>query len=140
MNPDIKERWVNRLLGPNTNQTGGALGRVREFGESPAGNCCLGVLCEIAVEDGVIEKHVAPSGLVLYGTPEEFSEESAESMFLPPSVYRWAGLNKDNPTVEIPDENDVCCGEHTILTTLSELNDDYKYSFAEIAALIEDQL
>lgn len=57
MNEDVKVEWVAKLRDPNTKQARGVLTRVNSKGEV-LGNCCLGVLCEIAVEHGVIEPGV----------------------------------------------------------------------------------
>lgn len=72
--------------------------------------CCLGVLCEIAVSDGVI----SPAGL----DGECYSYAAFES-FLPIKVSEWAGVNNASMCVL--------------------WNDKHNKTFAEIADLIESE-
>jgi hypothetical protein len=122
---DIKAEWIKRLRSGVIQQVRGRLG-------TPDGKrCCLGVLCDIAVEQKVIEEPTASviaegyigSGLV-YGH---------DAQTLPISVMRWAGLEDANPSAPIPDAN----GDEW--TTLAELNDT-GMSFADIADIIEREL
>ena len=48
------------------------------------GYCCLGVLCEVAIDNGVKVKVSEGGGTTLYGGQEEK---------LPESVQEWAGLH-----------------------------------------------
>lgn len=52
MKKEIADKWVAALRSGNYKQTTGMLNRNNES------FCCLGVLCEIAIKDGVeLEKH-----------------------------------------------------------------------------------
>ena len=95
MNIDIKAIWVAALRSDRFNQGKGCL---KEWdGASKPENqsfrhCCLGVLCELAVEAGVIE-------------PSEFDPRAGTHSFnhnvsiLPEAVWIWAELPDGNPTV-----------------------------------------
>lgn len=122
MDSEIKEKWVAALRGGEFEQGQGALS---EYGNY----CCLGVLCELAVKDGVIEKcdgiNVAK---VFY---------DSEVAVLPGRVVTWAGLGDENPCVDVSE------GRVTCQVALAELNDGMygpAWSFAQIADVIEAQL
>lgn len=81
MDQEIKARWVERLRSGEIPQGHKALGAIS--GE----RCCLGVLCDIAVEDGIIEAPVSVAGYpytILY---------AGYSGLPAPVVYRWSGLD-----------------------------------------------
>jgi hypothetical protein len=53
---EVADRWVAELRSGKYKQTTGYLNVVRsENEEVPVGFCCLGVLCEIAVSDGIVD-------------------------------------------------------------------------------------
>lgn len=131
MNKKVKEKWLDRLRNGGLKQATSALKETYDDGTS--GYCCLGVLCEIAVEEGIIK---APR-------PEWGRNEDPDShygnwtygrnsdSFLPPTVRDWAGLSENNPAVNVNDD--------FISTTLATLNDSGS-SFEEIAGYIEASL
>jgi hypothetical protein len=121
MNPDIKVRWVEALRSNNYKQAKGYL-------KTEDGFCCLGVLCDIAVQDGVIAAPIKLEGQ--YGEPDHYGYGSGKTGELPEEVADWAGLDSYNSLVR----------EGESLTSLVELNDDYGYEFKQIAQLIEEQL
>lgn len=49
----------------------------------PTGECCLGVLCEVAIEHGVVVQVTEKDGIKSYG---------GHTADLPQQVKRWAGL------------------------------------------------
>ena len=90
MNQEIKERWAAALESGEYQQGRGAL--VRKSATGNLSYCCLGVLCELAVADGVIEP------AVFFSDREEFGGavpgEYAGSQGLPPRVVmEWAGAS-----------------------------------------------
>jgi len=124
VNPKIKARWITRLRSGEVPQTSGGL-------RDAHGQCCLGVLCELAVEDKVIPaSEVGDLGFHVYGEGED-----QQGGILPNAVVDWAGLPEQDPSVDMDadDEEDV------IERSLSDLNDT-GWTFAEIADLIEEQL
>lgn len=144
MNPDVKAKWVAKLREEGLPQTRGALHQVEPYTPDPTdedryfekprptGMCCLGVLCVIAEQEGVVERRgVDEEGRVFYPAPwrnyqgqEEIENEVA---VLPPAVREWAGLDQPNPDVQ------------SAGTSLAALNDNGR-SFRELADIIEKDL
>jgi hypothetical protein len=79
--------------------------------------CCLGVLCNLAVEEGIIEKHWRGG----YGSNNDIH-------YLPQKVQNWAGLQTIAGGF----------GKHPITDSLANLNDEGS-SFKEIADVIESK-
>lgn len=140
MNPEVKELWCTALESGDYPQTEGFL-RVTENhdeeDDAPVpGYCCLGVLCELAVQAGVIPPGAEELGeggrltRVTYGKPRGDQSDYR----LPAAVVRWAGLghvpNSKSPA--IPDRN----GD---MNALANMNDS-DYKFPEIARLIREAL
>lgn len=128
MNPDIKAKWVEALRSGRYPQSQGSLNRQVAFNEIPAGFCCLGVLCEIGVQDGVIARQDGVAfggGHAMYRLIEDGEKDSdhywADTM-PSPGISAWAGL-------DVSAESD-----------LAEMNDGGDLPFAEIAAFIEERL
>jgi hypothetical protein len=101
MNPDIKTQWTTALRSGDYKQGEAWLTQVKP-GE-PDKDCCLGVLCKLAVAAGIISSRVTPGGIVAYG-PEDGDDEG-ETMILPPAVRDWAGLDSRNPEYTEGDDN-----------------------------------
>lgn len=125
MNPEKKTRWVERLRSGTRKQGTGVLHR-RLAGEDFY--CCLGVLCELAIEDGIdLRVSPEPTGDENPRGALVISYDGYED-FLPPKVVEWAGLRGGNPlTTQRMEDTRL---------TLSYLNDNGK-SFREIADIIE---
>lgn len=123
MNPRVKALWLERLRSGQYQQ-----GRVN-LRNADDEFCCLGILCEIAVEEGVIPApSLSPedSPVYRYGNrgritslPDEVSEWSG--------VARWGGLFN---TVRINSYS---------YDNLAHMNDD-GIPFAKIADVIEKEL
>jgi hypothetical protein len=109
MKNGIKQKWVAALRSGDYGQGHGALRNGERF-------CCLGVLCELAVQDGVIPEPA------LHGLTSAYCGESST---LPERVRSWAGLERRNPYV--------------FDDSLAHLNDG-GLVFSEIADLIEAHL
>jgi hypothetical protein len=131
MNPDIKARWVAWLRANVDKQGRGRL-------QGPDGFCCLGGLCELAVEDGVIlsrESEDEP-GAIEYGD----EVNGWDSSVLPLTVICWAEIE------------DAACGDLIVIlrvpsgdgfateTNLTNLNDGLNWDFNQIADIIDEQL
>jgi len=116
MNPIIKEQWLHALRSDKFKQG-------RDYLHKDGKHCCLGVLCELAVDAGVIDSFKAEGRPTIYGGYDEAT--------LPQEVQDWAGLTEDIPvvSVEIDDEE-----QH-----LASLNDN-GWTFKEIADVIEKEL
>lgn len=118
MNPVIKEKWLTALRSGDYTQGKGCL---KQGSCGTLAYCCLGVLAEIAVDEGVARWDdntlVGPDG-------------RASAGYLIPAVMDWASVDSRDPVVK----NEVNRG-----MPLSSLNDSGK-TFSEIADLIEAQL
>ncbi len=130
MKKGIKVIWLKRLRSGEVPQGTGCLGT------DDGKRCCLGLLCDIAVEEGVI--------------PQPKLEQSAqrpnsnrlkydtEAVVLPIKVQKWAKLKNFSPQFleHIPIKDGIHKGTPT--NTLVSLN-DCGYTFEEIADVIENQ-
>lgn len=117
MDATIKALWLEKLRSGEYEQ---GKGRLVDVTEATPKYCCLGVLCEVAREQGI----VAFTGY------RYTSEGYEDSYLLPYKVQVWAGLDEGNPTVI----------NHGDDSNLAELNDGCGFSFKEIADVIEAQL
>jgi hypothetical protein len=116
MNPEMKTKWTSALRSGDYPQTRGRLTRTDSAGNS-VGHCCLGVLCEILVDEGEMSTELDAFRHRLYRTPE-----SVMSSSLSISVLNGLGMT--------PDEE----------TQLIELNDSDCASFDKIADWIDENL
>ena len=137
MKEEVAKVWIETLRSDRFKQSTDALHNVKEQvitttinaeGETvdtrtiPAGHCCLGVLCELAIEAGVkVERTLIGDD----GYEELYDNEAGA---LPASVMDWAGMNTEDGDFETKD----MCDE-----SLAALNDAGK-TFAEIADIIEE--
>jgi len=120
MNKEIADKWCERLRSGKFKQGRGSLKR---FGKNDGiiTYCCLGVLADMAVEEGVIEEPNLKDNLYFY-------DNNVYAVLLPPVVQNWAGLK-------------TCEGKISSLNTsvgasLAYFNDK-GISFNDIAVLIE---
>lgn len=117
MNAKIKALWIERLRS-------GEYRQIRQFlSDTSNGRCCLGVLCDLAVEAGIARRE-GGALRVLYAAVAD-GEDSAMGI-LPTAVGRWAGLTSRDPDIGP--------------ASATELNDSKGMSFAEIADEIERYL
>lgn len=112
----IKAEWVTELRNPARTQ---GTGLMRD-GEGR--QCCLGVLCDIAVNHGVI----SPPSL---GTDILYYRYDGCGFFLSYKVTEWAGMTY-NPSVPYNGHQE----------SLTFLNDVKRLTFPQIADLIEEHL
>lgn len=130
MNPEVKKLWLEALRSGEYKQGGGWL-------HNTVGGdryCCLGVLCALAM------KHEAPGvTCIADGAQVRYGEKGAKmSAHYPPDVVMlWAGLEHDKTN-----DPRVCAilPKGSTEIQLSFLNDDYNFTFEQIADLIEAQL
>ena len=114
MKEEVKNLWIEALRSGEYSQTQSTL-------SDEDGFCCLGVLCEVAIKNGVqIE--------VKEGDPETGSSRSydGEQELLPKSVRNWAEM--EGNTGDLP--------ERSTCLSLVEMNDDCNKSFKQIAVTI----
>lgn len=128
MNQEVKAQWVAALRGGEYEQGRDRLVSIKADGSKAY--CCLGVLCDLAVEAGVqvtvAEREWRHSDGVVAAI------EYDDQRFSPPSaVLMWAGVGSPIEGFLVPWGDDR--------TDVANLNDDGQ-SFATIADLIEGQL
>lgn len=141
-NTEVIQKWVTALESGDYQQTKGKLHREESNGINKPGYCCLGVLCEIAVQEGIVSVIETRDGYDFYGADGRTGHEDD----LPIEVQTWAGLNDPSPEVEYemtPDEfdsADMSEGFDSPVRTdsLAELNDEFEYDFKRIAGIIRD--
>lgn len=128
MRTDVKRTWLDALRSGRYRQGEGKLTRHAAIPESDdAHHCCLGVLCALAVDAGIVRAaHLG--GLTVYGVAQAQN-------FLPHEVVAWAGLPSTNPVVIVDGPDDAT----QLTTSLADLNDE-GWSFDGIADVIEVQL
>lgn len=129
MNPEVKEKWLSALRSGEFTQGKNLLHKFNpEMQEETY--CCLGVLCAIAVQDGVIE---APLKRGIAGDGEvPYYVYASSTAFLPTQVQIWAGLDSDNGEFYNEDLNSLSHKD-----SLIRLNDD-GVPFDRIANVIEE--
>jgi hypothetical protein len=114
MDQKIKALWIDALRSGNYKQGETYLNADGKF-------CCLGVLCEIAIEQGVeVTKDVVTEDLTRYG---------GHYAGLPNEVRDWSGVSSLG---DLPER----VGYHDSLASLN----DNGYSFKKIANIIEEKL
>lgn len=129
MNLEIKVLWIHALLSGEYRQGQGTL---KQEADGVALHCCLGVLCEIAEQAGVVY-----SEPLLFGDEDspriQFvateNPEDRQSGVLPDAVQEWAGL--DSPAGVF-----YLTGALNERESLANLNDD-GLPFREIVRVIE---
>ena len=133
MSEPVKARWLAALRGGKYRQT------QRFLNVTDSGHCCLGVLCDLAVADGigawvrVLEKH-AESDVLGW---KENTQTFAEFRTLPRVVGALAGLSDEVGSLFLHgvQEHDGHPGDYESVA-LTGLNDD-GLTFSQIADLIE---
>lgn len=111
MNREIRDKWTAALRSGTYRQGESKLrSSDDEF-------CCLGVLCELAVEEGVIPQPELDGDRYVY--------DGGAHSYLPKSVMVWAGLDSDNARYSNA-PNDLLA-----------LDNDRGVAFPQIAAIIE---
>jgi len=123
LNPEVKEKWVAALRSGEYSQGEGVLKDVPE-GDSTPKYCCLGVLCEIAVQEGVIKK---------VPLMNHNAGKSRVGVYLPRKVAKWAGLK------DISDGRKMGDVDGTEQGRLATMNDTGN-TFGAIADTIEEDL
>lgn len=146
MNQEIKAEWLRRLRDGRP-QTQGVLNRLAELEEFPSSNevivrpvgqCCLGVLCEIAEEAGIVQSRADDQGggdwVVRYSHDlNSFSFGSTTT--LPEEVVEWAGLDSVAPEVNMSLVGQPG-SDFDFQSSLDALNDS-GVTFPQIADVIE---
>lgn len=133
VNREIVAQWVDALRSGNYRQSKGRLNRLIEGRrdnpldqDQKVGMCCLGVLCHLAAEAGVVRAE--RSG--------ELMRYDEETHVLPARVMQWAGFVTNNPFVDYP-RGATYEVDGPLSEPLTILNDETGLTFSEIADAIE---
>lgn len=132
MNKDIKRRWIDALRSGDYYQTGGAL-------KDATGYCCLGVLCDLARKEGIVEWQISAFDnfsyrcLVINNGPDKNGLPYVEKLAstLPLAVRDWAGMTEGELSSPVGPR------QSGILPTLVFMNDAECSNFSDIADVIE---
>ncbi len=92
MNQDIKQAWVQALRS-------GKYTQAHERLHDGVGHCCLGVLCELAVDAGVIDPFRVIEDYRDNGEAVARYWYDDATTALPTTVRRWAGVDNDDPEI-----------------------------------------
>lgn len=141
MNQEIKRKWVAALRSQKYRQARHVL-RIEDAKSHECRHCALGVLVELAVQDGIAEWTQDDS----WGDSDErhysvkANDGSRAESVLPNGVVLWAGLRNANPS--LPDRQQMYGprADNTYWASVTALNDEGKLTFAEFADLIEANL
>lgn len=123
MDQEVKKKWVDALRSGRYEQG-------TEVLHTASGRfCCLGVLCDIAVQEGIIPEpeldEAASRNRYRYG-----DNISQGAQLPPPEVVKWAGWQNECPNVEDVEKGWI---------ELTVLNDDHGLTFTQIADIVEKQ-
>lgn len=143
MKPDIKSRWVSALRSGEYAQGRNYLRQI-DHQDVPQ-FCCLGVLCDLAKQDGIATWSAPPEDADTDSDEDVIYYCDGEAELPPAAVYAWAGLDADAP------HGTNQAGPFLLFADaprpVTELNDGIspigpgrQLSFDQIAQLIEDQL
>jgi hypothetical protein len=131
MNPVIRAEWLEALRSDEYQQGKGALTIVRDDGTEK--DCCLGVLCKLAVKAGVLGPEDMNEGSQdVMGEQATVRHYAREIAMLPAKVMTWAGLASSNPYLDAGKDSTG----YQIRQSAAVLNDSGR-SFTEIAFAIE---
>jgi hypothetical protein len=127
MNQEIKQEWVTALRSGDYKQGQTRLRRRADDDMYPNGYCCLGVLCELAVQHEVIPA-AELSETRDYYVYDKDGPDAGNGAYLPVRVREWAELGLSAPMVLLPG---------TSKADLADLNDS-GFTFSQIADVIEN--
>lgn len=127
MNPEIKEKWIAALRSGDYKQGKSYL--AKKGVDGVIRYCCLGVLCEIAVKEGIAQRFHENSSFIAYGISERYQDET----YLTKEIAAWAGIRYNGQL----HEGDV---EKSTPTNNLAVANDAELSFEHIAKMIEENL
>lgn len=138
MRGEVLDEVVKRLRSGEYKQGHSALRRLAKDG-GPDLFCCLGVMCEIAVEEGVLVRLDTDVPGTSYGYKVP-GQDATHTAYLPPAVIEWAGVVSDQEKEASLEEyhyeerGSFDVGSNDSLTAM---NDNGKHDFLAIADWME---
>lgn len=147
-NQTVMTKWVTALRSGQYEQTRGRLtGETHVDGR--IGYCCLGVLCDLAEQEGIVGKIEHPKGfrgLGYFKLGDDLTDETNVATHLPPpAVAEWAGFGdadhawsvaRETLPPEVRDGEDLADDKWI---GLAYLNDQSGWTFGQIADLVEKE-
>jgi hypothetical protein len=129
MSPEVKTKWLTALRSGEYEQ---GYGNLRRDHNNHKRFCPLGVLCDLAVKEGIttessVNEKTRNGDYII----TLYDYDNIESV-LPRSVRQWAALDFADPILKQPLLHRT--------GTITLLNDYYHCNFSEIADMIEEQL
>ena len=125
MKPEIKEMWIEALLSDDYQQ--GKHNLCQDNNDGSKSWCCLGVLTDLAIKNGVsidIERSLDDSNVYTF-------DNEAEG--LPRAVREWSGIDTGSAQYSPPSIDD----DDALTCSLAEENDD-GLTFEEIVEIIRE--
>lgn len=122
--------WIRELRSDRYAQSFNRLMYTRADTEGRTQACCLGIVCQVAIDNGLpMEKNTAGAGSTYY----RFGS-TARSGTLPPEMQQWLGVD------DVDFHNgSLLLGAEPLRPTAPNLNDMLGYTFMDIAEFIEDR-
>lgn len=141
-NFEAMAEWIEALRSGHFKQTRQILITIDRNTEEMS-YCCLGVLCEVAVQKKVTNRWRSSTNAISFGPslPEGGRDEAAaQCAVLPVDVMEWAGVRASTVLLSRVKQIDhgvrgECYNMNEIYAT--ELNDGVKMTFAQIADIAE---
>ena len=153
MKQAIMTRWVKALRSGKYKQTREQLREADKEDQPTNAFCCLGVLCDLFAKEHPsakwLDRKTAEDVLNLKTSGCAFSVAdkaapdgvSVSAGILPDPVMRWAGIKESNGDFTLTDnvrKRDLDDNQAArFADSLTNLNDDAGFNFAEIAAFVE---
>ena len=137
--------WAAALRSGEYEQGNSAL--VDELPDGTRAYCCLGVACELAVKEGILQPwgslKVRDGDHKIHGYPVATHEFSSENSVLPGEVAEWLGITRRGRTTRTykdsyrDDDDNLVESKDELPANLIYYNDEVKATFADIADIIE---
>lgn len=125
---------IDALRSGNFKQGTGSLEswEINEDGRVNPRNCCLGVACRVALQNGL------DLDVSIWSATPEITMFDGEVGYLPSSVVDWYGFSNMNPALKTPDlEFSLMCASTLNDSQQKNFNDSRQKNFDEIAHYFE---
>src|SRR4051812_8813302 len=102
---EVAKKWVDALRSGKFKQGRSSL--TQKHPDGTLTHCCLGVLCELAVEAGILQPAFEYDELPSDPTPVKrmayATERGTEYQWLPIEVQKWAGIANERGSCDLGD-------------------------------------
>lgn len=124
MNPEVKVKWLAALESGEYRRGTGQLLNKDKSDPDANGYCCLGVLCDLAIKEG-IRKQPVPQPMNSKSPQINTSEGMRRGVYLPPKVQKWAGLTGE---------------AESRLAAINDIHEDQPGKFVKVVEWIKENL